>query len=64
MIIGEDKQMKVELLEREIQEIIRCMEDVPYGIFVFMHYDKIIDKLKRQEMMEKKKRKQKIKGEK
>lgn len=39
-----DKTRKVELLESEIQEIIRCIEDVPYGIFTFMNYNKIVNK--------------------
>lgn len=46
MIIGKDKEIEVTLLESEIQEIIRWLEDVPYGIFKFMSYDKIIKKLK------------------
>ena len=41
-----DKEMQVTLLESEIQEIIRSLEDVPYGIFIFMNYHKIVKKLK------------------
>lgn len=49
VLIGKDKERKVTLKESEIQEIIRCVEDVPYGIFTFMRYDKIIKKLKGEE---------------
>ncbi len=47
MIMGEDKEKIITLLESEVQEIIRCIEDVPYGVFKFMNYDKIIRKLKK-----------------
>lgn len=62
MIMGEDKERDVKLLESEIQEIIRCIEDVPYGVFTFMRYDKIIKKLKKYLKEDKKKngRKQKV----
>ena len=46
VIIGKDKERAVKLKESEIEEIIRCLEDVPYGIFIFMNYDKIIKKLR------------------
>jgi hypothetical protein len=45
-IITEDKERTITLKESEVQEIIRCMEDVPYGVFTFMNYEKIIKKLK------------------
>ena len=46
VIVGKDKERNIILLESEVQEIIRCLEDVPYGIFMFMNYNKIIKKLK------------------
>lgn len=46
VIVGKGKERKITLLEGEIEEIIRCLEDIPYRIFMYMNYDRIIKKLK------------------
>ena len=40
------EEVNVKLTRSDIEELIRCMEDSPHGVFEFMGYDKIVKKLK------------------
>ena len=46
MIIGKTKEVKIELLDTEIQIIIDELKRVPHNLYTFMNYEKIIKKLK------------------
>jgi len=46
MIIGKPKEVKIELLDTEIQMIIDELKRVPHNLYTFMNYEKIIKKLK------------------
>jgi hypothetical protein len=41
-----NEEVNVKLTRSDIEELIRCMEDSPHGVFEFMGYDKIVKKLK------------------
>ena len=41
-----NEEVTAKLTRAEIEELIRCMEDSPHGVFEFMGYDKIVKKLK------------------
>jgi len=57
MIISEPTEIKLKLMSDEIEDLIAELERVPYSIFKFMHYGKIVKKLK--ESLEDKKPKKK-----
>jgi hypothetical protein len=41
-----NQEVEFKLTRAEIEEVIRCMEETPYGVFAFMGYDRIVKKLK------------------
>ena len=46
VIIPKPNKVKLELMSDEIEMLIEELERVPYNIFTFMQYDKLIEKLK------------------
>ena len=51
MIIPDEyysKEIKIKLTHQEIEQIIETLERTEHNLFVFLGYDKIIKKLKRE----------------
>ena len=47
VIVSEPTKIKLELMSNEIEAIIEELERVPYSLFKFLNYDKLIYKLKK-----------------